>query len=147
MSKAIILYYSNSGSTQKAAELIKDKTGAKLVKFTFNPAYPNEFDKLKDIVEKQEKGNIIPEITNDLNLKDYETIYLGFPTWFEQPPMFIKGFLANHELTNQTIIPFTTSMSSSADIHDKYLKEWSNNTVNLKPTISGNDLNSLEKQL
>ncbi|MDV2576019.1 flavodoxin [Lactiplantibacillus plantarum] len=28
-------------------------------------------------------------------MNDYETIYLGFPTWWYQPPMVIHTFLLN----------------------------------------------------
>ena len=46
------------------------------------------------------------------NMKDYDTIFVGFPIWWYVAPTIINTFLEGYDLTGKTIIPFATSDGS-----------------------------------
>ena len=82
MSKKLVAYFSASGVTAKVAETLAEAIGA-------------------DIFE------IEPD-----NMKDYDTIFVGFPIWWYVAPTIINTFLESYDLTGKTIIPFATSGGS-----------------------------------
>ena len=47
------------------------------------------------------------------NMKDYDTIFVGFPIWWYVAPTIINTFLESYDLTGKTIIPFATSGGSN----------------------------------
>ena len=54
-----------------------------------------------------------PEITVKRdNMKDYDTIFVGFPIWWYVAPTIINTFLESYDLSGKTIIPFATSGGS-----------------------------------
>ena len=46
------------------------------------------------------------------NMKDYDTLFVGFPIWWYVAPTIINTFLESYDLTGKTIIPFATSGGS-----------------------------------
>ena len=61
-------------------------------------------------------NNIHPEITVDLDsIDDYDTIFVGYPIWFDEAPMVIDTFLESFDFSGKTIVPFCTSASDSID--------------------------------
>lgn len=126
--KTLILYYSNSGTTKEAADKIQKQTGADILEMQFDPTYPTNYNKLGAFAKKQIDTNARPKITNLPDLSKYDTILLGFPTWFHRPPMFINTFFETAKLTGKTIIPFTTSVSSEISESTPYLKKMAKGT-------------------
>jgi len=124
----VILYYSNSGTTKTAAKEIQKQTGADLVEMTITPTYPSDYNKLGAFAKHQVEINARPKITNLPDLTKYDTILLGFPTWFHRPPMFINSFFETAKLGHKTIVPFTTSASSEISESTPYLKEMAKGT-------------------
>lgn len=45
----------------------------------------------------------------DVDLNDYDMIFLGYPIWWHDAPMVIYTFLDNNDFEGKTIIPFCTS--------------------------------------
>lgn len=127
-SKVLVLYYSNSGTTKAAAEKIHKQVGGDIVKMTFNVKYPGDYTALTKVAKNQIDKNIQPKITNLPNLSKYQTILIGFPTWYHRPPMFINTFFASGQLKNKTVIPFTTSMESPISESTPYLKKMATGT-------------------
>lgn len=140
----LILYYSNSGTTKAAAQTIQKQTGATLVEMKIDPAYPSDYDRLVTVAKNQIDKQIQPKITNLPDLSHYDTILLGFPTWYHRPPMFIKTFFATADLKNKTVIPFTTSMSSSIKVSTPYLKAMAKGTgVKLQTGFRANNTKTI----
>ena len=84
MSKKLVAYFSASGVTAKVAETLAEAIGA-------------------DIFEIAIKRD---------NMKDYDTIFVGFPIWWYVAPTIINTFLESYDMTGKTIIPFATSGGS-----------------------------------
>lgn len=54
-----------------------------------------------------------PEIAEHLpNIKDYDTIFIGFPIWWYVAPAIINTFMESYDFSGKTIIPFATSGGS-----------------------------------
>ncbi|WP_367376923.1 flavodoxin [Levilactobacillus cerevisiae] len=146
--KALILYYSNSGTTETAAKYLQRKTGADLIKLKLSPAYPTDYGKLVTVAKRQINRNSRPKITNTPNLKSYKTIYLGFPTWYHRPPMFINTFFEANTLRGKTVIPFTTSMSSPISVSTPYLKRMAKGkALTLQPGFRANNESTINRYL
>ena len=109
---SIVIYLSESGNTKKAAELIASKTNSDIEKLEPVEPYPDDYDELVKVSGHQRDNNTHPEITNKFNLNKYDTIYLGYPTWYHQEPMIIDSFFEKVDLKNKTVVPFTTTYNS-----------------------------------
>ena len=57
------------------------------------------------------------------NMKDYDTIFVGFPIWWYVAPTIINTFLESYDMTGKTIIPFATSGAVSYTHLDVYKRQ------------------------
>ncbi len=117
MSKSLVAYFSASGVTKKAAEMLAKVTNSDL--FEIKPSVPYTKADLdwtnkqsRSSVEMQDKRSR-PEIAEKLADADkYDTIFLGFPIWWYVAPTIINTFVESCDLSGKTIIPFATSGGS-----------------------------------
>lgn len=117
MSKSLVAYFSTSGVTKKAAEMLAKVTNSDL--FEIKPSVPYTKADLdwtnkqsRSSVEMQDKRSR-PEIAEKLADADkYDTIFLGFPIWWYVAPTIINTFVESCDLSGKTIIPFATSGGS-----------------------------------
>lgn len=117
MSKSLVAYFSASGVTKKAAEMLAKVTNSDL--FEIKPSVPYTKADLdwtnkqsRSSVEMQDKRSR-PEIAEKLADADkYDTIFLGFPIWWYVAPTIINTFVESCDLSCKTIIPFATSGGS-----------------------------------
>lgn len=114
MSKKLVAYFSASGVTAKVAETLAEAIGADI--FEIEPKVPyteadlNWMDKnARSTIEMNDPASR-PEIAVKRdNMKDYDTIFVGFPIWWYVAPTIINTFLESYDLTGKTVIPFATS--------------------------------------
>lgn len=125
--KSIVIYFTQSGTTKNAAEKIASKTNSKIVEITSKDGYPDDFDDLVAKAKEQIDNDERPIINEDFDLNDYQTIYLGFPIWYQQPPMIIHSFFDKFDLKGKSIIPFITSASSGFSVCIPYLNNMKTN--------------------
>jgi len=59
------------------------------------------------------RSNARPAIKGDVNVEDYDVIFIGFPNWWGEPPMALYTFIEKHSWQGKTIIPFITHEGSS----------------------------------
>ena len=117
MRKKLVVYFSASGVTAKVAETLAEAIGADI--FEIEPKVPyteadlNWMDKkARSTIEMSDPASR-PEIAAKRdNMKDYDTIFVGFPIWWYVAPTIINTFLESYDLTGKTIIPFATSGGS-----------------------------------
>ena len=117
MSKKLVAYFSASGVTAKVAETLAEAIGADI--FEIEPKVPyteadlNWMDKKSRSTIEMSDPASRPEIAMKRdNMKDYDTIFVGFPIWWYVAPTIINTFLESYDLTGKTIIPFATSGGS-----------------------------------
>lgn len=122
--KALIIYFSLSGNTQIAADQIKQYTNADIVRLEPQTPYPKDYDDYVPVARKQLKTKAYPAIKDNLpNLNQYSVIYVGFPTWWHQPPRIIHTLFRDYDFKNKVIVPFTTSMSDPISKSIPYIKK------------------------
>ena len=117
MSQTLVAYFSASGVTENAAKILANAAGADL--YEIKPEVPytradlNWMDKkARSTIEMNDPASR-PEIAVKRdNMKDYDTIFVGFPIWWYVSPTIINTFLESYDLTGKTIIPFATSGGS-----------------------------------
>lgn len=127
-SSSLIIYFSKTGNTARAARQIQKETGGKLLRITPKKAYPNDYDATTRVAQNQIRRNIHPAIKTKLpSIKKYRHIYIGYPTWWGQPPMIIHTLFDRYNFKGKTIPPFTTSaespMSSSMPVMRRLAKK------------------------
>ena len=111
--RTLIIYFSMSGTTKEAAEQIQRDTGADIVRLQRAKAYPKGYDNYARVADRERRKNIHPAIKRNIpDLNRYDTVLIGFPTWWQQPPMVIHSLFDTYDFQGKTIIPFTTSMST-----------------------------------
>lgn len=118
--KTAVVFFSATGTTAEAANLIAEQTDADLFEIVPQEAYTSEDLNYTDdnCRANQEMDNAAarPAIENDLSkVAEYEVIYLGYPIWHGTAPRIIQTFLENYDLSNATIYTFCTSGGSGIE--------------------------------
>ena len=115
--KILVAYFSATGNTRRVAQNLAKAVDADI--YEIKPAKPYS-DADLDWTNKSSRSSIEmadhssrPEmIKDDFSVKDYETIYLGFPIWWYIAPTIVNTFLEKHDFSNKKIILFATSGGS-----------------------------------
>ena len=109
----LVVYFSNSGNTEILANFIHNYVGGDIVALEPTVAYPEDYNDLLDVAQEEQQSDARPEF-NDLNIDidDYDTIFIGYPNWWGDMPMIIYTFFDTYDLSGKTIAPFNTSGGS-----------------------------------
>ncbi|MBQ6248338.1 MAG: flavodoxin [Kiritimatiellae bacterium] len=117
--KALVVYFSATGTTKGVAERLAGAIGADL--FEIKPAQPytaadlNWRDKQSrssvEMADRASRPAIAAAVTN---LADYATVFVGYPIWWYREPSIIDTFVEQNAeaLAGKTIVPFATSGGS-----------------------------------
>lgn len=132
MSKILVSYFSASGVTKNIAEKIAKAINGDL--FEIEPAQKYTSEDL-DWTNKQSRSSVEmndksfrPQIANKVpNLKEYDTVVLGFPVWWYTAPTIINTFIEENNLEGKNIYIFVTSGGSGSEGSFKELKNTYNN--------------------
>lgn len=117
MAKKLVAYFSASGVTAKVADMLADAIGADI--HEIRPKVPyTKVDlnwmnkKSRSSIEMNDK-TIRPEIAeSNVQIDDYDVIFLGFPIWWYVAPTIINTFLEKYDFSGKKIILFATSGGS-----------------------------------
>ena len=128
MSKNLVAYFSASGVTANAAKNLAEAAGADL--YEIKPAVPYTSADLnwqnkqsRSSIEMNDKSSRPALADTDVNITDYDTIFVGFPVWWYTAPTIINTFLESYDFSGKTIILFATSGGSGISGTAKALKE------------------------
>lgn len=106
----LIVYLSRTGNTQAVAEIIREEVGGELVELELETPYPEDYDAIVAQVDRENETGYLPPLETQIeNIQDYNTIFVGFPTWDMQLPPPMKSFLNENDLSGKTVIPFNTN--------------------------------------
>lgn len=117
--KTLVAFFSATGVTKAAAEQIAAEQNADLWEIVpYEPYTAADLDwrndqsrssiEMKDPAER-------PMIKMCTDISSYDTIYLGFPIWWNTCPRIINSWIDNNDLTGKRVILFYTSGSSTID--------------------------------
>ena len=117
--KAIVAYFSATGTTKGVAERLAGAIGADL--FEIKPEQPYT-DADLDWRNKQSRSSVEmadrasrPAIAGAVtNLADYATVFVGYPIWWYREPSIVDTFVESNAaaLAGKTVVPFATSGGS-----------------------------------
>ena len=110
--KSIIIYYSNSGTTEKIALQLKECLSCDIVKIEPQIPYGAYFSALKRATAERKSKTVAEYHAPVVDLTDTDTIFVGYPLWYSEAPAFVLDYLKKYDLTGKTIIPFSTSGAS-----------------------------------
>ncbi len=141
--RTLVVYFSNGGNTQKLAKEISDQVGGDFRQIVPAVPYP-EGDELFDYTENEQKNDGRPELNDlDIDMSQYDTVFLGYPIWWYTYPQIILTFFDEYDLSNKTIVPFVThggsGMSGTEEDMRNYL-EGKNVTVLDGLAVSRNNI-------
>ena len=105
--------YIKVGNTEKAANMLKELTGADLFKIEQKTPYSADYKTCIAEAKKDLQNNARPEVLNlPENLDGYDEIYLGYPNYWGTMPMAVYTFLEKYDFTGKVIHPFCTHEGS-----------------------------------
>ena len=111
--------YIEEGNTHIIAQMISNVTGADLWEIAPLKPYPVNYNECIDVAKKELNANARPTIQGDIDIEEYDIIFLGYPNWWGEPPMCIYTFIEKHNWDGKTIIPFITHEGSGMAGTDK----------------------------
>ena len=92
------------GNTEVIAGYIKDYFGDKIDVFKLEPVnpYPDAYQECTEIAKREKTENARPAFQGEVDLSAHDTIFLGYPIWWGEPPMIINTFLDKYDLRKQS---------------------------------------------
>ncbi|MCJ8165115.1 flavodoxin [Pontibacter sp. E15-1] len=106
----LIVYLSRTNNTKAIAEIIQEQVGGTLVALELETPYPEDYKAIVAQVHSENETGYLPPLKTKIgNIQDYDTVFLGFPTWDMQLPPPMKSFLHAYDLSGKTVIPFNTN--------------------------------------
>lgn len=103
----LIAYFSWSGNTENAAQIIQEQTGADIIELNPAEPYSSNYSEVLDQAQKDMNADARPELANHVeNMEQYDTILLGYPNWWATIPMPVATFIEEYDFSGKTIIPF-----------------------------------------
>lgn len=136
----LIAYFSYTGNTEEVAQMIAEYTGGDLAEIQ----RAEEYGDLQEEAEAEILDGVQPKITVSVNsIEEYDTIFVGYPIWWDEAPAMIATFLAENDFAGKTIIPFCTSASddigNSLHIFGELCPD-----AEIAEGFTANDLNDIE---
>ena len=106
--KSLVVYYSLTGKTRLVAQAIAEALNAALVEIReTKPRKPGPLIYLTGgYAAVMNRGSKINPI--DVDLKQYERIFIGSPNWGDRPAPAINSFIYQTNFEGRSVIPFFT---------------------------------------
>ena len=120
--KALVLYYSQAGTTKAVAEEIQAQTGADIMSFDVTEPYDGSYEETIQRCLAEREAGVTPELKPlDCDLSGYDLIFLGYPIWFGTYAPPVKALLASEKFAGKVIVPFCSFgsgglLTSTADL-------------------------------
>lgn len=124
--RALVVYFSCTGNTRRLAERIAEAAGAAVWRIEPTEPYtPADLDyEVADSRANLEQNNPAarPSVKGHCAaVTAADIIFIGYPIWWGEAPRIISTFLARHDLSGKTIVPFCNSGSSPLGESDTHL--------------------------
>lgn len=129
-SASIIIDQDTFGTTEYVARMIQEETGGELHFIQTQESYPVDFDELREQNHREMDEGYLPLLVeSDLDLSQYDTVFIGYPVWAGDVPQAVLSFLNAHSLSGKKIVPFCTHEGYGAGSSYQTLKQASPDAV------------------
>jgi flavodoxin len=105
--RVLIAYYTHSGNTERVAETIHREVGGDMHAITPATPYPREYGGILKQAKREIRKGDHPKLSSNLvDIEGYDEIFIGSPNWWSTIAPPVATFLASHDFTGKTILPF-----------------------------------------
>ena len=162
MNKKLVVYFSHKGenyskgrivnlekgNTEIAAEIISSIIEADIFEIVADKKYPIKYDDCIEIAKKELRENSRSKLKDNIDIKEYDIIFVGYPNWWGTMPMPVWTFLEEKDFTNKKVLPFCTHEGSGLGKSESDIKKLTGGAEVLKGlAINGSEVNNSEKQI
>ena len=154
MNKTLVVYFSVSGDTKAVALALAEGLQADIEEIIPVPLYSSADLNWRDrnsrsTLEMQDESSRPKIQKTEYDVKNYETILIGFPIWWGIEPRVVDTYIDENDLRGKKIIVFATSGGSSVDGSVKHLKKLYPNLKFTKGFLLNKDINraKIEKEI
>lgn len=122
--KCLVMYYSQTGATQKVAQEFALLLNADTLRIEVEQPYDGTYQETIERCQKEMANNEVPALkalTTDFT--QYDVILLGYPIWFGTYALPITSLVKNVDFAGKKIIPFCTFGSGGLGASMKDLKQ------------------------
>lgn len=118
----LILYYSQTGTTEAVATELQAKLGADIELIEVEAPYDGTYEQtIQRYLEEREQGFIPTVKPLESKLSEYDVIFLAYPVWFGTYASPIAGLVKEYDFAGKKIVPICTFgsgglYSSAADL-------------------------------
>lgn len=128
--KVLVVYYSASGNTKAVGDVIAQYTGGDTFEIIPVNAYTEEdldWTAPGSRVNQEHEDESLQDVelvsTTVDNFDSYDTVFIGFPIWWQEAAWVVNHFVKDNDFTGKTVIPFCTSSSSGLGESGTHLAE------------------------
>lgn len=108
-SRAVVVYFSYSGNTKKAAKMIAEKLGCEAIEIQMAHPYRGN---IYDVSQKDLMALSFPALKNGdggkIDLSKYDAVFLGYPTWWATMPRPVATFVSKNDFGGKLVLPFSS---------------------------------------
>ena len=107
--KILVAHFTRTGNTRVIAGQIRRALRADLFEIEAATPYPEDYEEtVAQAVRERDSGYRPPLKAGVPDIGSYRVVFLGLPIWGETAPPVIRSFLAQHDLSGKTLVPFIT---------------------------------------
>lgn len=100
------------GNTHIIAEMISELTNGELFHIQRDTPYPISYSETTSEAQREKNANARPSLLENIDISDYDIVFLGYPNWWGDMPMPVYTFIESHSWQGKTVIPFATHAGS-----------------------------------
>lgn len=121
--KNLVLYYSQTGTTQVVAEELQKQLGADIDSIVAVEPYSGDFQATIQRGQREMQSGETPALKPlRVNIADYDVIFIGYPIWFGTYAMPIATLVKENDFAGKTVVPFCTFGSGGLNTSTEALK-------------------------
>ena len=152
MNKTLVVYFSASGETKDVALALAEGLQADVEEIIPVPLYSSADLNWRDrnsrsTLEMQDESSRPKIQKTKYDVKNYETILIGFPIWWGVEPRVVDTYIAENDLRGKKIIVFATSGESPLSLSHLKKTYPQLNFISSHLCNFGVDLDSFKKEI
>ena len=108
-SRSLVVYYSQSGTTEKVANIIQKKTGADIERIETVEPYSGDMGAIAGAFMGERRDGKVRDLKPmKAKIADYDTLYVGYPIWAGTCAGPIHSLIKSNDFNGKVVIPFCT---------------------------------------
>lgn len=108
--KTLVIYFSHGGNTKHIADIIHRQTNADMARLEVITPYTGDMSAVSAQGKKEVEKGFKPEIKPlNANIKDYQRIVIGTPTWWYTMTPAVLTFFDNTDLSGKDVVLYMTN--------------------------------------